>query len=124
MRTKQTKQTNIKSKKILKKEEPKEDSPKKTKLLTGATRKKLLAHNIEPGLKKLLKSKDKKIPEELPKEYDKNLYTLDMCMECKKKCKMKAITGATMITCPDTTVDIKTWRQEHPRKYAIIYLGN
>ena len=26
-----------------------------------------------------------------------------------------------MITCPDTTVDIKTWRQEHPRNYAIIY---
>ena len=43
-----------------------------------------------------------------------------MCMECKKKCKMKAITGATMIICPYTTVDIKNWRQTHNNKSAII----
>lgn len=113
MRTKKV--ISLKAKPIKKKEEQ-EDSPKKTKLLTAATRKK----KTETEKKKIIK---KETPKE-PKVFDTNLYTLDMCMECKKKCKIKAITSATMITCPDTTVDIKTWRQEHPRNYAIIYLGN
>lgn len=109
MRTKKV--ISLKAKPIKKKEEQ-EDSPKKTKLLTAATRKK----KTETEKKKIIK---KEIPKE-PKVFDTNLYTLDMCMECKKKCKMKAITGATMIICPYTTVDIKNWRQTHNNKSAII----
>lgn len=72
---------------------------RKTKLLSAATRKKQTIKGQPVG------------KEVIRKEYDTFLYLLDMCKECKKMCKVKAITGSRMIYCPDTTINIKAWRK-------------